>query len=106
MQGFGRCNKKLKVKSEKLRLNIKNYYLKFCIPIGFIIFVWFIFANPYFIKHTISFPAQYMASFFTPWNVYPKFQICVKNNSLSDVANELYPSTHFTIESLKSVHIR
>src|SRR5579885_3336322 len=79
--------------------------MKRFLPLIFILFIWFVFASSYFIRHNIPFPAKYQDSFFTPWNVYPQYEIPVKNDALSDVANELYPWKHFTIESLKKGQI-
>lgn len=95
---------KVKMKNEKIKKKYKRFFY-FIFPFVFIILAWLVFSSPYFIQHRIPYPADFQVSFFTPWNNYHQYQIPAKNNSLSDVVNELYPWKHFSIETLKSGQI-
>ncbi len=74
-------------------------------PVFIVIFAWFIFASPYFLKGNAPYPAKFQNSFFSPWSDYEKYAVPVKNNALSDVVDQIYPWKHFTIEELKKGRI-
>ena len=74
-------------------------------PIFAILFIFFIFSSPYFIKSQVPYPATFQNSFFSPWSSYDKYAVPVKNNALSDVVTQIYPWKHFTIEELKKGNI-
>jgi uncharacterized membrane protein YfhO len=76
-------------------------FLKRFWPIGYILFVWFLFSAPYFIQHKVPYPSKYQVTHFTPWNQYEQFAGPVKNGSMPDIIDEIYPWRHFTIEELK-----
>jgi len=74
---------------------IKNW------TIIFIIFIWFVFSFPFFVKNLAPFPSQYQANFFDPWSSYGIYEGPVKNNAMPDVITQIYPWRQFTIDSLK-----
>lgn len=75
------------------------------VPVGFIVFVWFVFASPYFLHHLVPFPTRQLVTFFEPWNQYAKFSGPVKNNAMPDVVTQIYPWKHFVIEELQKGHL-
>lgn len=84
------------MKNIKQKIDKKKFF-----PLGFIIFVWFIFSAPYFVNQLTPYPAAYLVRAFSPWNAYPEYAGPVKNIIISDVINQIYPWKHFTIEQLK-----
>ncbi|MEK7605357.1 MAG: YfhO family protein [Patescibacteria group bacterium] len=71
------------------------------LPLGFIIFVWFAFSSPYFLRHSVPFPTRQLVTFFAPWNQYDKYAGPVKNNAMPDVVTQIYPWKHFVVSELK-----
>ncbi len=71
-------------------------------PLIFILFVWFIFSSPYFIKNRVPFASTYQVNHFAPWDTYEKFWGPVKNGAMPDVIDQIYPWRHFTIESWRN----
>lgn len=74
-------------------------------PLAFIFLIWFIFANPYFLKNKVPYPSKYQVNFFGPWSYYEKFWGPVKNNAMPDVIGQIYPWRYFAIQSYKSGQI-
>ncbi len=68
-------------------------------PIGVIIFVWLIFASPYFFKGLVPVPSKYLVTFFPPWSA--QYGMALKNNAMPDVVTQMYPWKKITIESWK-----
>lgn len=77
---------------------MKKLFLKFW-PIVAIVFVWFIFASPYFIKGLVSFPSKYLVTFFPPWSA--QYGMPLKNNAMPDIITQIYPWKKITIDSWK-----
>ena len=75
-------------------------YIKRIWPILFIIGVWFIFAQPYFLKGLVPFPSKYLVDFFPPWNNL--YAMPVKNNAMPDVIGQIYPWKQIVIDSWKN----
>lgn len=84
------------MKSSKLKLKTKNYLLRFW-PFLFIGLIWFIFANPYFIKGLVPFPSTYQVNHYPPWTSYEKYWGPVKNGAMPDIIDQIYPWRHFTV---------
>lgn len=82
----------------------KKIIIKFW-PIIFIVIIWFIFANPYFIKGKVPYASTYQVNFFAPWSHYEQFWGPVKNNAMPDVHTQIYPWKKFTIDTYKSGQI-
>lgn len=74
-------------------------------PILFIFAIWFIFANPYFLKGKVPYSSTYQVNFFAPWSHYEKFWGPVKNNAMPDVHTQIYPWKKFTIDTFKNGQI-
>ncbi len=74
-------------------------------PLLFIIFLWFIFSYPYFLKGKVPYPSTYQVNFFAPWSHFEKFWGPIKNNAMPDVIDQIYPWKHFTIETWKKGEI-
>src|SRR5688572_8160493 len=72
-------------------------------PFIFILFVWFIFSSPYFIKGLVPFPSTHLVTFFTPWNATHGGP--VKNNAMPDISTQIYPWKLYTIERWKAGEI-
>lgn len=68
-------------------------------PIACIFIIWFIFSSSYFVKGLIPFPSKYLVTFFSPWSA--AYGMPVKNNAMPDVATQIYPWKHLTIETWK-----
>ncbi|MDP3988172.1 MAG: YfhO family protein [Candidatus Levybacteria bacterium] len=79
---------------------MKRLFLKFW-PIIFIVFLWFVFANPYFLKNKVPYPSTYQVNHFHPWSLYQKFWGPVKNGAMPDVVDQIYPWKNFTIQTWK-----
>ncbi len=79
-------------------MNIKKYW-----PILFIVFVWFIFASPYFLKGLVPFPSKYLVTFFAPWSA--EYGMPVKNNAMPDVITQIYPWKRLTIDTWREGHV-
>lgn len=75
---------------------VRRYY-----PILYILLIWFIFANPYFLKGLVPYPSRYQVTFFPPWSYYQEWAGPVKNNAMPDVIVQLYPWKKFTIDTIK-----
>lgn len=76
-----------------------NILLKKYWPVGVILFIWFIFASPYFLKGLVPFPSTYLVTFFPPWSA--QYGMPVKNNAMPDVITQIYPWKKITIDSWK-----
>lgn len=83
---------------------MKNYLIKFW-PIIFILFVWFIFASPYFLKNKVPFPSNYQVNNFAPWSADSRFAGPVKNNAMPDIITQIYPWKHLSIQMWKTGQI-
>ncbi len=70
-----------------------------CWPVLFIIIVWFVFAQPYFLKGLVPFPSKYQVTFFPPWSA--QYGMPVKNNAMPDIITQIYPWKRLTIETWK-----
>ena len=79
---------------------MRKYFLKFW-PVIFIFIVWFIFANPYFLKNKAPFPSNYQVNNFAPWSVNSKFWGPVKNAAMPDIITQIYPWRHLVINIWK-----
>lgn len=77
---------------------MKQIIFKFW-PVIIIFFVWFLFAQPYFVKGLVPFPGKYQVTFFPPWSA--AFGMPVKNNAMPDVISQIYPWKRLTVESWK-----
>ncbi len=95
MQNYGKCKRKVGNK-----MKIKNFFFHFW-PILFLIIVWLIFAEPYFIKNKVPFPSSYQVNNFAVWDGYPGFASPVKNGAMPDLITQIVPWRHFSIEQLK-----
>lgn len=73
--------------------------------IFFILFVWFIFASPYFLQGKVPYSSTYQVNHFFPWSAYPQFHGPVKNGAMPDITDQIYPWRHFTIETWKKGYI-
>src|SRR3989344_8743295 len=71
-------------------------------PLLILVFVWLIFASPYFIKGKVPFPSTYLATSYGPWNAYGDYMGAVKNQATPDVISQIYPWKNLVIESWKS----
>ncbi len=69
-------------------------------PLVVIFGLWLIFSFPYFAKGLVPFPADYMVTFFPPWN--SEYGMPVKNNAMPDVITQIYPWKKLTIDTWKS----
>lgn len=76
-----------------------NILLKKYWPVGVILFIWFIFASPYFLKGLVPFPSTYLVTFFPPWSA--QYGMPVKNNAMPDVITQIYPWKKITVDSWK-----
>ena len=72
-----------------------------CWPVVFIFIVWFIFANPYFLKNKVPFPSNYQVNNFAPWSTNSKFWGPVKNAAMPDIITQIYPWRHLAIDIWK-----
>lgn len=72
-------------------------------PYAMIVFVWFLFSIPYFIKGLVPFPSKYLVSFFPPWNA--SYAMPVKNNAMPDVITQIYPWKKLTVETWKTGNV-
>lgn len=68
------------------------------LPCCFIVFIWFLFASPYFIKNMAPFPSRYLVTFFQPWQ--PFYGMPTKNNAMPDIITQIYPWRYLSIESV------
>jgi len=75
------------------------------LPLLSIIFVWFIFSSPYFLKNLVPYPSDYQVNAFFPWKEYRQFWGPIKNSAMPDVIDQIYPWKHFTIQSWKQHQI-
>lgn len=75
---------------------IKKYWTIF-----FILLVWFIFANPYFLQGKVPYSSTYQVNHFFPWSAYEKFWGPVKNGAMPDIHSQIYPWKKLTIETYK-----
>lgn len=76
-----------------------KHVLKRFWPIVVIVFVWFIFASPYFFKGLVPFPSKYLVTFFPPWSA--QYGMPLKNNAMPDVITQIFPWKKITIDSWK-----
>lgn len=76
-----------------------KHFIKRFWPIVALVFIWFIFASPYFIKGLVPFPSKYLVTFFPPWSA--EYGMALKNNAMPDVATQIYPWKKITIDSWK-----
>ena len=83
---------------------MKKYILKFW-PIIFIFSVWFIFANPYFLRNKAPFPGTYQVNNFAPWSANPAWRGPVKNGAMPDIITQIYPWRHLAVELWKQGQI-
>lgn len=83
---------------------MKKFLLKFW-PIGLILIIWTIFSSPYFFQSKVPYPAKYQVTFFSPWSYYQEFAGPVKNGSMPDIIDQIYPWKYFTIQSFKNGQI-
>ena len=74
-------------------------------PVILILFIWFIFANPYFLKGKVPYPSTYQVNNFSPWSSYDEFAGPVKNGAMPDIITQIFPWKNFAIESLKNFEI-
>ena len=63
-------------------------------PIFLLIFIWFIFTWPFWLKGLIPAPLDFLVGFFDPWRAH--FNIPIKNPAISDVVNQIIPFKTFT----------
>lgn len=77
---------------------MKSFVQKFW-PQIVIVFLWFIFSAPYFLKGLVPFPGDYLVTFFPPWNA--RYAMPVKNNAMPDVITQIYPWKKLTIDTWK-----
>lgn len=76
-----------------------KHFIKRFWPIVAIVFVWFIFASPYFLKGLVPFPSKYLVTFFPPWSA--QYGMPLKNNAMPDIITQIYPWKKITIDSWK-----
>lgn len=86
-------------------LFLTKFFLTKFWPVIFLVFLWFIFASPYFLKDRVPFPSTYQVNHFHPWLLYEKYWGPVKNGAMPDIIDQIYPWKHFTIETLKKGEI-
>jgi len=77
-----------------MKNKILNYW-----PVIFMFVIWFIFANPYFLKGLVPYASRYQVNFFPPWSSYEKFWGPVKNNAMPDIHGQIYPWKKLTIDT-------
>jgi hypothetical protein len=83
---------------------MRKFLLKFW-PIILIIFIWLVFANPYFLKNKAPFPSNYQVNNFAPWSANNKFWGPVKNGAMPDIITQIYPWRHLAIKIWKTGQI-
>ncbi len=83
-----------------MKNKILNYW-----PVIFIFIIWFIFANPYFLKNKAPFPSNYQVNNFAPWSTNSKFWGPVKNAAMPDIITQIYPWRHLAIDIWKQGQI-
>ncbi|MDP2585772.1 MAG: hypothetical protein Q8P29_02750, partial [Candidatus Levybacteria bacterium] len=83
-----------------MKNKILNYW-----PIIFIFIIWFIFANPYFLRNKVPFPSNYQVNNFAPWSTNSKFWGPVKNSAMPDIITQIYPWRHLAISAWKQGQI-
>lgn len=69
-------------------------------PVCFIGVIWFLFTMPFFVHGRVPFPSSYLVTFFPPWNA--QYTMPVKNNAMPDVATQIFPWKHLTMEIWKN----
>jgi hypothetical protein len=74
-------------------------------PVIIIVFIWFIFSSPFFIKGLVPYASLYQSNFFAPWSAYSVYEGPVKNNAMPDIITQIYPWRNFTVEMLKEGQI-
>ncbi len=79
--------------------------VKKLLPFIFIVFVWLIFARPFFLENKIPFPSSLLVSSYTFWSSYQTFWGPVKNPSQPDVIDQIVPWKKLTIDSLRNGEI-
>src|SRR3989344_210834 len=80
-----------------MKNKILNYW-----PVIVIFIIWFIFANPYFLKNKVPFPSNYQVNNFAPWSTNSKFWGPVKNSAMPDIITQIYPWRHLAIDIWKT----
>ncbi len=70
-------------------------------PAIIILFVWFIFSFPYFIKGKIPYSATYQVNSFAPWDAYPQYRGPVKNGAIPDITTQIYPWKYLVVTTYK-----
>jgi len=83
-----------------MKNKILNYW-----PVIVIFIIWFIFANPYFLKNKVPFPSNYQVNNFAPWSTNSKFWGPVKNSAMPDIITQIYPWRHLAISFWKQGQI-
>lgn len=71
---------------------------KICTIFAFFL-LWVGFSYPFFLKHQVAAPLDFLVNFFTPWDKY--YDSPIKNSAVSDVVNQILPWKTYTIWSLK-----
>ena len=79
-----------------MKNKILNYW-----PVIFIFIIWFIFANPHFLKNKVPFPSNYQVNNFAPWSTNSRFWGPVKNSAMPDIITQIYPWKHLAIDIWK-----
>ena len=74
-------------------------------PQVFILIIWFIFSNPFFLKGEVPFPSKYLVTFFSPWNNYIPFPGPIKNNAMPDIITQIFPWKHLVISTWSQFHV-
>lgn len=75
------------------------------LPLGIVVFFWFVLASPYLLYHNIPYPADQLTNNYAPWSDYPQFHGPVKNPALSDVVTQIFPWKHLVIGAYMSGHL-
>jgi hypothetical protein len=55
-----------------------------------------IFAFPYWAKHLVPFPGDYLVTTFPPWQYF--YGLPVKNNAMPDVVTQMFPFKHLVLD--------
>ncbi len=72
-------------------------------PLIFILVVWFVFANPFFLHGKVPFSSTYLANAFGPWSAYlGESAGPVKNNAAPDVIGQIFPWKKLAIDIWKN----
>ncbi len=72
------------------------------IPFVYIVLVWGVFSFPYFFQGKVPYPSTYQVNHFPPWNAYPELLGPVKNASMPDIIDQIYPWRYLAIEIWKT----